>query len=236
MEKFINFLIWVQFIPISKAKGEGAWTLNFISPKFLLSMSVILVPNGFYLHYVFNQLLTDTDQTTLSDWSVLVFKILCLLSSTIFPFMLGSAACKLGDQTCHARMYMPVNSLAYVSGLLFVINAGVGGIHLKSHTGSALGLLPLGVAICVTFIAYLSGIIVFFAWLYDYLAHWSNVAEQELLTTAESDEAIGMFQDLKAGLEWLLLATLSHVQILLVFSLYNTLQGEVLSQRIITFT
>ncbi len=226
MEKFIRFLIWIKYIPVIENKAEGGFNPHYSSMKFFLLMVTLFTSDAFYLLYVVNQLLKETDQPSLSDWSVLVFKITCLLTCTFFPVVFGLAASAQGTCTCQARMSLPLHTLAHVIIAVFMLNVGLSGIHVKTKVEDVVTLLPLSFKIIINFLAQTTSSLVTFAWLYDYLAHCPDGRKKKLITADETDGALELFEHLKSGTKSLLLASFSYVQLLLIFSLYNMMQGK----------
>ncbi len=189
-------------------------------------MAIFFISDGFYMVFMLNQLFQETDQPSLSDWSILSFKILCLVSRTLYPFSLGQAAYVLGARSCHAGMHLPLSTLIYIIISVFVLNAGLGGIHLKNHAEGEESLLPLIFVLTFGFVAHAACSLVSFTWLYDYMANCPDGRKQKQITADETDAAVELFERLKDGTKIMIFLTVSFVQILIVFSLYNMLQGE----------
>jgi len=140
--------------------------------------------------------------------------------------VLAHAASVQGDQMCHKKMGIPLNILAYVTSLMLILNVSLGGIHVKGHTEAVASLLPLIFVIVKSFLSYFACMLVIFTWLYDYLAICLAIGQQEQITAEESEVALGLFRRLKSANKHINLAIFSHVQMLIIFSRYNTLQGE----------
>ncbi len=101
MENFFHFLIWLKFIPVRRnTREEGWWSNHFTSPKFIMLTAFLLATDGLYLYYSVHQLYLHTEKLSLSDWSTLIFKILCLINAPASPFILGHAACVQGREYC----------------------------------------------------------------------------------------------------------------------------------------
>jgi hypothetical protein len=105
MENFFNLLIWIKFIPVRRNTQEEGWNNHFTSPKFIMLTAFLLATDGLYLYYSVHQLYQHTEKLSLSDWSTLIFKILCLINAPASPFILGHAACKQGRE--YLIIYVP---------------------------------------------------------------------------------------------------------------------------------
>jgi len=168
----------------------------------------------------------QTEQPSLSDWSILIFKVLCLITPPAMPFMLGLAACKQQEHLCHPPMPLPAITLVLTLIMMIIFNFGLVGIHLKSHIGHWNELLLIGPSIFVSFFSNSVSNLVLLIWLHDYIVSCPDGEEQEMITAEESDAALKRFESLKSATNPLLFLAFPFLQLLLVFSLYNTLIGE----------
>ena len=227
LEKFVCFLIWIKFIPVTQSKEDGGWCLNMFSIQHLLIMATCILADGCYVYFlVVSQVLGPTGALSLAGWCIFIFKISCLTGGAAFPFILGKAACALGSQACHPHLQIPLPTLTFLSSMVILFNVGLAGIHVTELKENLTGLLPVMAVIGINLFAFLSNMVVNFTWIYDLLARVPDGEQQELIEAEDSDAILHDFECLKSGTEYMFLMMFSFVQILIVFSLYNSLQGE----------
>ena len=237
MENLIYFLIWIRFIPIIPKHSQDGWSLHFKCPRFILLMVAYLVADALYLYYIISQLLSKDHPPILSEWTNVIFKVANLIGAPIFPILLGPGFCAYGSHACHRGMNMPLGMFIYVIGLVVVSSIGMVGIHVKGHTdglhvkghtdgwsGLLIYLTPVALLTCFS---YVFNNLICFCWMYDFLASCPDGKTRETITADESDAVIEQFENLKAGTEFNYFMFFSYLQLLMVFSLYNTLQGEI---------
>jgi hypothetical protein len=225
MAKLFHFLIWIKFIPVDRSSVERGWSLHFSSPKFFLTMIVLLTADGFYVYYTVNQLL-QSEQQSLSDLTILIFKVVCLIHAPAFPIVLGPVALKQKLYLCRPTMPLPLLTLANILSISVIYTLGLAGIHLKSHIGPWSNLLFIAPSIFITFFSTTVVILIQLVWLNDFLVSCPDGEKQELITAEESDAVLEKFECLKSATNPLIFLLYPFIQLLLVFSLYNTLLGK----------
>jgi hypothetical protein len=225
MEKFIKCLIWLQFIPVTQNKNNGYWQFSKLNLKFLLLMAVIIFSIAFYSIFVLWQAFSSKESASLADWCMLIYKISLMSGSMGYPVMMGITASALETRACHPQLQIPLPSLAYLIFLITLFIMGVVGIHYEELTRDLACAAPLGVAISILFCTFVSTTLVAFTWIYDLINDCPDAEEQELIEATETNAFLHKYECLKSGKEFMLMIMFSYVQILLVFSLYNSLQG-----------
>ena len=229
MEKFVYFLIWIKFIPVTKNKEDGGWRLNIFNIQHLLLMLAILIANGFYIVMVLCQVLSQIEPPSLNEWCVITFKISCMTGVIGFPFLLGKAVCAQGAQACHPNLTIPLPTLTFLCSMVSLFNLGLVGIHFNELKENINLLLPLAAGVGVTTFSFISNTLICFAWIYDLLTTCPDGEQLELVNAEESDAVLNRFDRLKSGTEYIFLMMFSFCQLLIVFSLYNTLQGKLVT-------
>ncbi len=227
MEKFIRVLIWLKFIPVQQSQKDGSWSLHFTSLKFLIILATFLTATGIYINYTLHLLQSQNFQLTLSAWSDIIFKVISLNNAPLYIILLGPTACMQGNRLIRPGMKLPLCTMAYIVALTVLFNIGLVGIHMKTYSGDWTVLLPIAPAIFITFLSSLAGNLISFTWLNDFITSCPDGDKQELITVDECDAILELFQRLKYAIGNFCIVVLPYIQILLVFSLYNTLQGEI---------
>jgi len=226
MAKFFSFLVWIKFIPVVRSSEERGWNLHFSSPKFFLIMIILLTADGFYIYYIVNQLL-QSEQPSLSDLTIIIFKVVCLINAPAFPIILGPVALKQKHSLCRPTMSLPLSTLISILSMTVIYTFGLAGIHLKSHIGPWTDLFLIAPSVVVTFFSTVIINLIQLIWLNDFLVSCPDGEMQELITAEESDAVLEKFECLKSATNPLFLLLYPFIQILLVFSFYNTLLGKV---------
>jgi hypothetical protein len=226
MEKIFSFLIWIKVIPVVRSSEEGCWNLHFLSPKFFLIMIILLTADGFYFYYMVNQLL-QAEQQNLSGLTILIFKVVCLNNAPAFPIILGPVALKQKNSLCRPTMSLPLLTLVSILSMTVIYTFGLAGIHFKSHIGPWNDLFHIVPSVAVTFFSTIIINLIQLVWLNDFLLSCPDGEKQELITAEESDALLEKFECLKSATNPLFLLLYPFIQLLLVFSLYNTLLGKV---------
>jgi hypothetical protein len=189
-------------------------------------MTVLLTAAGCYIYYTVDQLL-QSDQPSLSDLSILIFKVLCLINTPAYPILLGPIALKQQQHLCHPGMSLSLTTFVIVLSTTAIFNLGLAGIHFKSHIGHWNSLLLIVPSIFITFITTIAVNLILFTWLNDFLVTSPDWEKQELITAKESDAALEKYECLKSAISPLFFVLFPFIQLLLVFSLYNTLLGNI---------
>jgi len=228
MEKFFNFLIWIQLVPAFQQKKDAQWNLNYTSPKFLILISFFTTCAGFYMYYIcitLQDLENQNYQLTPLDLSDIAFKVLSMNSAPFGIILFGNIACVRDNKISHSSMKMPLSTLIFIIALMVLFCLGLFGIHFKTHAGCWTTLLLIVPAIITIFVANSVCHLITLTQFYHFLSSCPDGDKQDLITADEVDAVLESFRKLKSATEIIFIVTLPYLQISLVFSLYNTLQG-----------
>jgi hypothetical protein len=231
MEMFTKCLIWLQFIPVTQDKTSGHWQLSMFNLKFLLLATSLCLTWGYYSWTVLWQALTKTEGSTFNDWIVLVYKICLMSGPTFYPFVIGIAASAQETRACHSKLQIPATTFAFLCSMILLFNLGNIGIHVKEILHEPSCTAPIAVSALIGFLTFVACTLVTYTWILDLIATCPDGDQLELIAATDSDLFLHKYECLKSGTEYYLLSILSFAQILLVFSLYQSIKGKHLKRQ-----
>jgi hypothetical protein len=172
------------------------------------------------------QVFNSQDGSTLFGWSVLIFKISMVSGPICFPFALGAAACAQETRVCHPNQHLPVSTLTFLCSMIFLFNLGLLGIHIKEIMTDPACVTSLAIPIVINFFSFVATTLLTFTWLYDLIVNCPDGDNQEIIEAEVSDSFLHKYECLKSGTEWMFMLMFTFVQISIIFSLYNSLEGK----------
>jgi hypothetical protein len=226
MEKFIKCLIWLQFIPVTQDKNSGYWHHSKQSFKLLLMMGTLVLTSVYYSWTILWQAFTRNESSSMNDWTILVYKIFFMPGPSLYPFLMGAAASAQETRASYSRLQIPVTTITFLSCMILLCNLGIVGIHVKEIIYDPTCLAPIAVSTLISFLTFVACILVIYTWIHDLIANCPDGDQQVLIEVTGSDLFLHKYECLRSGTEYFLMVLLSFVQILLIFSLYQSVRGK----------
>jgi hypothetical protein len=239
--RFLRVLFWIKLVPVRRQKplratgqqctddGHGVeplgWEMDYFSGRSVALYLVCIGANAAYLYFTYSYF-TGYSEPTIGHYTVLLFKIVSMVSSFFIPWFLGSAACVLGPLALPSDLVVSKQDLTGVVGAPLIFTLGLIGLHTHALCRKPIGAVPIIFSALLSGLSFLAAKSMSFAWMQEFLRDAGALGQKAAISATEVDAVLARFQRLKAALSDGMFYMIGMSQIVQIFAAYNMLAGR----------
>jgi hypothetical protein len=199
--------------------------MDYFSGRSVALHLVCIGANAAYLYFTYSNF-TAYSAPTIGHYTVLLFKIVSMVSSFFIPWFLGSAACVLGPLALPSDLVVSKQDLTgvVVAPLIFIL--GLVGLHTHALCRKPIGAVPVIFVALLSGLSFLAAKAMSFAWMQEFVRDARALGQKKAISATEVDAVLARFHRLKAALSDGMFYMIGMSQIVQIFAAYNMLIGR----------